>query len=220
MNQIASDPACSRHLKLPCCEQSFFQAAASCVGSAPVQFSLLPVIALCDPIPLQVYSVLKLDKLAKLVPFASLSEIETIIVDAIRHGESTWCFMQCSCCVANMLFSVVELGPRSLKADWHSHSAQLVCPASSHSLSQICQSSATSCLWHPNCWRFRSTGYLAVRLDHRAGTLRFGAPGLDSTRMRDHIAVMARRLSTAQRLIQPDADPALEQLRLQVPSWN
>jgi hypothetical protein len=34
----------------------------------------------------QVYSVMRLDNLAKLVPFASLGEIETIIVDAIRHG--------------------------------------------------------------------------------------------------------------------------------------
>ena len=34
----------------------------------------------------QVYSVMRLDNLAKLVPFATLGEIETIIVDAIRHG--------------------------------------------------------------------------------------------------------------------------------------
>lgn len=34
----------------------------------------------------QVYSVMRLDNLAKLVPFATLGEIETIVVDAIRHG--------------------------------------------------------------------------------------------------------------------------------------
>jgi hypothetical protein len=34
---------------------------------------------------------MRLDNLAKLVPFASLGEIETIIVDAIRHGEPLTC---------------------------------------------------------------------------------------------------------------------------------
>lgn len=61
-----------------------------------------------------------------------------------------------------------------------------------------------------------SAGFLAVRLDHRAGTLRFGAPGLESDRMRDHIAQLARRMSTAQRMIQPAADPAIEQRRAAV----
>lgn len=55
-----------------------------------------------------------------------------------------------------------------------------------------------------------------MRIDHRAGTLRFGAPGLDSDRMRDHIAVMARRLQQAQRMYSPAVDPALEERRLKV----
>ena len=55
-----------------------------------------------------------------------------------------------------------------------------------------------------------------MRLDHRAGTLRFGAPGLESDRMREHIAQLARRLSTAQRMIQPAANPAVDQRRVAV----
>lgn len=55
-----------------------------------------------------------------------------------------------------------------------------------------------------------------MRVDHRAGTLRFGAPGLDSDRMRDHISVMARRLQQAQRMYSPAVDPALEERRLKV----
>lgn len=92
----------------------------------------------------QVYSVMRLDALTRVIPFASISEIEGIIVDAVRHG------------------------------------------------------------------------YLAVRMDHRAGTLRFGAPGLDSDRMRDHIAVMARRLQQAQRMYSPAVDPTLEEHRLKL----
>lgn len=61
-----------------------------------------------------------------------------------------------------------------------------------------------------------AAGFLTVRLDHRAGTLRFGAPGLESDRMREHIAQLARRLSTAQRMVQPAADPAVDQRRVAV----
>jgi len=92
----------------------------------------------------QVYTVMKMDALAKLIPFASIAELESIMLDAIRHR------------------------------------------------------------------------YLALRIDHRAGTVRFGAAGLESDRMRDHIANMARRLQQAQKLISPAVDPAVEQRRVKL----
>ncbi len=36
--------------------------------------------------PSQVYSVMKVDMLASLVPFASQGDVEQIIVDAIKHS--------------------------------------------------------------------------------------------------------------------------------------
>lgn len=37
----------------------------------------------------KVYSVMRLDALEKVISFASIAEIESIIVDAVRHGECT-----------------------------------------------------------------------------------------------------------------------------------
>lgn len=34
----------------------------------------------------QVYTVMKMDALAKLIPFASVAELESIMLDAIRHS--------------------------------------------------------------------------------------------------------------------------------------
>ncbi len=48
--------------------------------------------------------------------------------------------------------------------------------------------------------------------------MRFGAAGLESDRMRDHIADMARRLQQAQKLMSPQLDPGLEERRLKV--WS
>lgn len=145
---------------------------------------------------------MRLDNLAKLVPFASLGEIETIIVDAIRHGapptlDSLYLTLQVGCfhsCQSLLL----HLPRLHQGAALGYHTRQLL--HGRRPLNQPC----------------RAADFLSVRLDHRAGTLRFGAPGLESDRMRDHIAQLGRRLSTAQRMILPAADPAVEQRRIAV----
>lgn len=57
---------------------------------------------------------------------------------------------------------------------------------------------------------------LQVRIDHKNGTLRFGADQLEGDRIRDHIAAMAKRLTNALTLINPAVDPAREKRRLVV----
>ena len=47
-----------------------------------------------------------------------------------------------------------------------------------------------------------------VRVDHRNGTLHFGAQQLESDKIRNHISLLARRLSKAVTMIEPAAVPA------------
>lgn len=47
-----------------------------------------------------------------------------------------------------------------------------------------------------------------VRVDHRNGTLHFGAQQLESDKIRNHISLLARRLSKAVTMIEPGAVPA------------
>lgn len=70
---------------------------------------------------------MRLEALAKLVPFASLGEIETIIVDAIRHGartasfrsllsieqdsHSSWVHSNCSCRLCSRTTFAVRQDP-------------------------------------------------------------------------------------------------------------
>lgn len=48
---------------------------------------------------------------------------------------------------------------------------------------------------------------LQVRVDHRNGTLHFGAQQLESDKIRNHISLLARRLSKAVTMIEPGAVP-------------
>lgn len=50
--------------------------------------------------------------------------------------------------------------------------------------------------------------YLQVRVDHRNGTLHFGAQQLESDKIRNHLSLLARRLSKAVTMIEPAAVPA------------
>ena len=52
-----------------------------------------------------------------------------------------------------------------------------------------------------------------MRIDHKNGTLHFGADQLEGDRIRDHISVMAQRLSRALTMINPNVDPVREQRR-------
>jgi len=164
----------------------------------------------------QVYSVIQLDNLAKLVPFATLGEMETIIVDAIRHGAPSAAFRALFSCGWSLNRGSSSFTGRFQSFSRCARSSELVrCPL--HSLAVMPPVAIAHVkVTNPNIYLCSAAGFLAVRLDHRAGTLRFGAPGLDSDRMRDHISAMARRLTTAQHMIQPAVDPALEQRRLSV----
>jgi hypothetical protein len=55
-----------------------------------------------------------------------------------------------------------------------------------------------------------------VRIDHKNGTLHFGADQLEGDRLRDHIAVMAQRFARALTMIDPNVEPAREQRRIAV----
>ncbi len=50
--------------------------------------------------------------------------------------------------------------------------------------------------------------HFQVRVDHRNGTLHFGAQQLESDKIRNHISLLARRLSKAVTMIEPGAVPA------------
>lgn len=46
-------------------------------------------------------------------------------------------------------------------------------------------------------------GFLSMRIDHRNGTLHFGGQQLESDRVRGHLALLAKRLAKASRMIDP-----------------
>lgn len=58
--------------------------------------------------------------------------------------------------------------------------------------------------------------FAQVRLDHRYGTVHFGGQHLESDRVRDHISALARRLTKALGMIQPEAPKEAENRRLKV----
>ncbi|KAK9833458.1 hypothetical protein WJX81_007146 [Elliptochloris bilobata] len=49
--------------------------------------------------------------------------------------------------------------------------------------------------------------YLHVQIDHRNGTVHFGGQQLESERLRDHVAALARRLAKALQAVQPAPSP-------------
>eukprot|EP00891_Asterochloris_glomerata_P003711 jgi/Astpho2/3711/Aster-04897 len=80
----------------------------------------------------QVYSVMRVDSLEALVPFMGFSDVEQLIVDAVKHD------------------------------------------------------------------------FLQVRIDHRNGTVHFGAPQLESEQLQDHLSTLSKRLSRALTMTRPD----------------
>ena len=57
---------------------------------------------------------------------------------------------------------------------------------------------------------------LQVQIDHRNGTVHFGGQQLESDRIRDHISALARRLTKALHMVQPDPSKEIEAKRLKV----
>lgn len=55
-----------------------------------------------------------------------------------------------------------------------------------------------------------------VSIDHRNGTVHFGGQQLESDRIRDHISALARRLTKALHMVQPDPSKDVENRRLKV----
>ena len=60
--------------------------------------------------------------------------------------------------------------------------------------------------------------YLQVQIDHRNGTVHFGAQQLESEVMRDHLSVLAARLSKALGMIDPAPDPKRAARAAEVPA--
>jgi PCI domain len=61
-----------------------------------------------------------------------------------------------------------------------------------------------------------SAGYIVARIDHKNGTLRFGAEGLEGDRVRDHIASLAKRLTRALGMLRSERSSDKENRRLKV----
>ena len=57
---------------------------------------------------------------------------------------------------------------------------------------------------------------MQVRIDHRNGTVHFGGQQLESDRIRDHISALARRLTKALHMVEPDVSKEVEARRLKV----
>lgn len=57
---------------------------------------------------------------------------------------------------------------------------------------------------------------MQVSIDHRNGTVHFGGQQLESDRIRDHISALARRLTKALHMVQPDPSKDVENRRLKV----
>ena len=57
---------------------------------------------------------------------------------------------------------------------------------------------------------------MQVRIDHRNGTVHFGGQQLESDRIRDHISALARRLTKALHMVEPDVSKDVEARRLKV----
>lgn len=53
-------------------------------------------------------------------------------------------------------------------------------------------------------------------MDHRNGTVQFGAMSLESDRLKGHLGLLSSRLATALRLADPTPPADLESKRLQV----
>ncbi len=60
--------------------------------------------------------------------------------------------------------------------------------------------------------------FLQVRIDHRNGTVHFGGQQLESDRIRDHISALARRLTKALHMVEPDVSKEAGAKRLKVRS--
>ena len=60
---------------------------------------------------------------------------------------------------------------------------------------------------------FTQTKTLSVRIDHRAGCLRFGDPKLESDAMRSQLTPLSKRLETVCNILSPPDDAAVQQAR-------
>ncbi|EIE20453.1 hypothetical protein COCSUDRAFT_30620 [Coccomyxa subellipsoidea C-169] len=89
----------------------------------------------------EVYSCMNISSLAALIPFMSFSEVEQLVVEAVKHG------------------------------------------------------------------------YLQVRIDHKVGTVHFGALQLESERLHDNISTLARRLAKALTIINPVPTPSMAEFK-------
>ena len=62
----------------------------------------------------------------------------------------------------------------------------------------------------------RTVHAVQVRIDHRNGTVHFGGQQLESDRVRDHISALARRLTKALHMVEPEVPKQTEAKRLKV----
>ena len=58
---------------------------------------------------------------------------------------------------------------------------------------------------------------MQVRIDHKNGTVHFGAPQLESEQLQDHLSTLSKRLSRALTMTRPERPEDHEARRIQVP---
>jgi hypothetical protein len=178
-----------------------------------------------------VYSTMQISSLAELVPFATFSEVEAIIVDAVKYdylqvggwgqggrgagGLSPW---QPCCTRGKRMASGLDAclqGSGVACGRWR----RVDCTARR----STARAALIACLATPSTRHPPPThpGHLLqVRIDHRNGTLRFGSQQIESDRVRGHLATLARRLTKVASMVgaAEGTSPALTPAGRRLPS--
>jgi hypothetical protein len=136
----------------------------------------------------EVYSSMHIGELGRLVPFLPFGDVEAVVVDAVKYDYLQVCVCVCVCarvCVGTC--------------------ARPRCPA--HTCRRPDAATAARrgapVPAAPPCRPPRRQ----VRVDHRNGTLAFGAVQLESDKVRGHLALLAKRLAKAAAMWEPGAVP-------------
>jgi hypothetical protein len=136
----------------------------------------------------EVYSTMKVGALAELVPFATFSEVEAIIVDAVKYD---YLQVRGAPLLLGSCFGGLCRGCAGAAGAWRVGWR----PACERTLGR--QPSGLAAHHPPAAGAARPQ----VHIDHRNGTLHFGSQQLESDRVRGHLTTLAKRLTKAASMV-------------------
>lgn len=135
----------------------------------------------------EVYSTMRISALAELVPFMPFSEVEAIVVDAVKSDY-------------------LQVRARGRGAGAAAAAAEQLAAAGRKVVRKALAS------WLPLTLAAPHSGCPAappqVHIDHRNGTLHFGSQQLEGEAMRSHISLLSQRLSKVLHMLQPQGSAA------------